>query len=87
MSETALESGSEKPQASPEAGSLEAQRNLPADQTQETSSVKEKLLKRLSKEVDGNAGYLPLLVCCFVTGLTDGTLYNGKQPDPCLRVV
>ncbi len=33
--------------------------------------------KRLLEEVDTRLAYLPLLVCCFITGLTDGTIYNG----------
>ncbi|KAI0396328.1 DUF1275 domain protein [Xylariaceae sp. FL0594] len=34
-------------------------------------------LKRFSDELDPRLVYLPLLVCCFATGLTDGTLYNA----------
>ncbi|GAP84867.1 putative DUF1275 domain protein [Rosellinia necatrix] len=34
-------------------------------------------LSRLSEDLDPRFVYLPLLVCCFVTGLTDGTLYNA----------
>ncbi|RWA05897.1 hypothetical protein EKO27_g9203 [Xylaria grammica] len=30
-----------------------------------------------SDELDPRFVYLPLLVCCFATGLTDGTLYNA----------
>lgn len=33
--------------------------------------------KRLSQNVDLEFAYLPLLACCFVSGLTDGTIYNG----------
>ncbi|KAI4861627.1 hypothetical protein F4820DRAFT_433142 [Hypoxylon rubiginosum] len=32
---------------------------------------------QLSEEVDTTVGSLPLLACCFATGLTDGTLYNA----------
>ncbi|KAI2636605.1 hypothetical protein GGS26DRAFT_549745 [Hypomontagnella submonticulosa] len=32
---------------------------------------------QLSEEMDTSLGSLPLLACCFVTGLTDGTLYNA----------
>ncbi|KAI5860524.1 hypothetical protein GGS23DRAFT_227458 [Durotheca rogersii] len=35
------------------------------------------VVDRLSDEVDTNWGAIPLLACCFVTGLTDGTLYNA----------
>lgn len=35
-------------------------------------------LQRLSKEVAPSLGSIPLLACCFATGLTDGTLYNGE---------
>lgn len=35
-------------------------------------------LKRLSQEVASGLGAIPLLACCFATGLTDGTLYNGE---------
>ncbi len=34
---------------------------------------------QLSEEVDTTVGSLPLLACCFATGLTDGTLYNGEH--------
>ncbi len=34
--------------------------------------------KWLSEEVASSVGSIPLLACCFATGLTDGTLYNGK---------
>lgn len=36
------------------------------------------LTERFLQEVDLRFTYLPLLVCCFITGLTDGTIYNGK---------
>ena len=38
-----------------------------------------KLVERLSDEVATSLGSLPLLACCFATGLTDGTLYNGEN--------
>ncbi|KAH9886823.1 hypothetical protein F4778DRAFT_757828 [Xylariomycetidae sp. FL2044] len=31
----------------------------------------------MSTEVKSSSGSLPLLACCFATGLTDGTLYNA----------
>ncbi|KAI2613129.1 uncharacterized protein GGS25DRAFT_478628 [Hypoxylon fragiforme] len=36
-----------------------------------------RLYRQLSEEVDTNIGSLPLIACCFATGLTDGTLYNA----------
>lgn len=36
-------------------------------------------LGQLSDEVDTSVGALALLACSFATGLTDGTLYNGKR--------
>lgn len=41
-------------------------------------TTKGKLYTHFSSPVDTRAGYIPLLVLCFVTGLTDGTLYNGE---------
>lgn len=34
-------------------------------------------LSRFSDDLDPRFVWAPLLVCCFATGLTDGTLYNG----------
>ncbi|KAI0861905.1 DUF1275 domain protein [Xylaria cubensis] len=34
-------------------------------------------LSRFSDDLDPRFVYIPLLVCCFATGLTDGTLYNA----------
>ncbi|KAI1180714.1 DUF1275 domain protein [Nemania sp. FL0916] len=38
---------------------------------------KSSFLSRFSDDLDPRFVYLPLLVCCFATGLTDGTLYNA----------
>lgn len=38
-----------------------------------------KLWDKLSENVDLEHAYIPLLACCFVSGLTDGTIYNGEQ--------
>ncbi|KAK8108255.1 uncharacterized protein PG998_010268 [Apiospora kogelbergensis] len=35
-----------------------------------------RLLGRFREEVSTRFGYLPLLICCFITGLADGALYN-----------
>ncbi|KAK7928560.1 hypothetical protein PG985_005558 [Apiospora marii] len=40
-------------------------------------TTKGKLYTHFSSPVDTRAGYIPLLMLCFVTGLTDGTLYNA----------
>ncbi|KAJ4286931.1 hypothetical protein N0V90_012811 [Kalmusia sp. IMI 367209] len=40
-------------------------------------SVWERLYMHFSDKVQTKAGYIPLLICCFVTGLTDGTVYNA----------
>jgi hypothetical protein len=37
------------------------------------------MTEKFLQEVDLRFTYLPLLVCCFITGLTDGTIYNGKH--------
>lgn len=34
-------------------------------------------LSKFSDDLDPRLVYIPLLVCCLATGLTDGTLYNG----------
>ncbi|KAI1102677.1 hypothetical protein F4804DRAFT_343080 [Jackrogersella minutella] len=36
-------------------------------------------VKRLTEEITSGSGSLPLLACCFATGLTDGTLYNANM--------
>lgn len=39
-------------------------------------------------EVDTKRAYIPLLVCCFLSGLTDGTIYKGMTiapENPCSR--
>ncbi|KAK8060514.1 hypothetical protein PG996_010444 [Apiospora saccharicola] len=41
-------------------------------------TVKGKLSAHFSSTVETRAAYIPLLILCFVTGLTDGTLYNGN---------
>lgn len=46
---------------------------------------KQSFIAKYLLEVDTKRAYLPLLVCCFLSGLTDGTIYNGtlasKTPD------
>lgn len=44
------------------------------------------LYAHLSEKVETRAGYIPLLICCFVTGLTDGTVYNGESVHQRLEI-
>lgn len=37
------------------------------------------LTRRLTAELSPNHVDVPLLVCCLCSGLTDSTLYNGKD--------
>ncbi|KAK8033462.1 hypothetical protein PG991_002860 [Apiospora marii] len=48
-----------------------------ASEEEQVPTVKGKLSAHFSSTVDTRAGYIPLLILCFVTGLTDGTLYNA----------
>ncbi|KAK6949721.1 hypothetical protein Daesc_008042 [Daldinia eschscholtzii] len=34
--------------------------------------------QQLAEEIGASLGSIPLIACCFATGLTDGTLYNGN---------
>ncbi|OAA70426.1 DUF1275 domain protein [Cordyceps fumosorosea ARSEF 2679] len=38
---------------------------------------KQSFFAKYLKEVDVKRAYLPMLACCFVSGLTDGTIYNA----------
>ncbi|KAH6660869.1 DUF1275 domain protein [Truncatella angustata] len=49
----------------------------PVTQKTESPDLRRRLVKHFAVEVDTSSGYYPLLICCFVTGLTDGTLYNA----------
>ncbi|KAF1733348.1 hypothetical protein CRV24_007248 [Beauveria bassiana] len=40
---------------------------------------KQSFYTRCLKEVDNKRAYIPMLVCCFVSGLTDGTIYNALR--------
>ncbi|KAI2615291.1 hypothetical protein GGR54DRAFT_306664 [Hypoxylon sp. NC1633] len=44
----------------------------------ERTSLRQRSLQYLSGEIISALGSIPLLACCFATGLTDGTLYNGN---------
>ncbi|KAK7184272.1 uncharacterized protein CC84DRAFT_1234514 [Paraphaeosphaeria sporulosa] len=39
--------------------------------------LRERFAAHFSGTVETKAGYIPVLVCCFTTGLTDGTVYNA----------
>lgn len=36
----------------------------------------------LLEDVDVSRAYVPMLVCCFISGLTDATIYNSEILDP-----
>ncbi|TQV90730.1 hypothetical protein V2A60_006938 [Cordyceps javanica] len=38
---------------------------------------KQSFFAKYVKEVDNKRAYVPMLVCCFLSGLTDGTIYNA----------
>ncbi|KAI0971349.1 DUF1275 domain protein [Xylaria arbuscula] len=50
--------------------------NSSSEQLNETKA-KPSFLSRFADDLDPGLVYLPLLVCCLATGLTDGTLYNA----------
>lgn len=37
----------------------------------------QRLSEHFSQEVDVKKAWIPLLLLCFVTGILDGTIYNG----------
>lgn len=37
------------------------------------------IVHKMREELDVNYAYVIMLVCCFISGLTDGTIYNGKS--------
>lgn len=41
-------------------------------------SLRKRYEAHFLRSVETKAGYIPVLACCFTTGLTDGTVYNGK---------
>lgn len=50
----------------------------PSDSETERPNEKATFWDRFSEHVDLEFAYIPLLACCFVSGLTDGTIYNGE---------
>jgi hypothetical protein len=64
--------------------SLESQPASSSKQS-ELPTVREQLITHFSSKVETSAGYVPVLVCCFATGLTDGTVYNGINTDQCVQ--
>lgn len=53
---------------------------VPSDSETERPSKSASVWDRFSEHVDLERAYIPLLACCFVSGLTDGTIYNGEYP-------
>ncbi|KAG6089790.1 hypothetical protein E4U15_001348 [Claviceps sp. LM218 group G6] len=49
----------------------------PSDSETERPNEKVTVWGRFSEHVDLEFAYIPLLACCFVSGLTDGTIYNA----------
>lgn len=56
----------------------------------DTGSERDRLAAKvrgfLDEELSTTSGYIPLLVCCFVTGVVDGTLYNGTSRRPQIHI-
>ncbi|KAG6017866.1 hypothetical protein E4U54_001780 [Claviceps lovelessii] len=50
---------------------------VPSDSETERPSKSASVWDRFSEHVDLERAYIPLLACCFVSGLTDGTIYNA----------
>lgn len=44
---------------------------------------KQSIARALLEDVDVRFAYLPLLTCCYISGLTDATIYNGKFHTMC----
>lgn len=65
--------------ANSDAEKLESQTAPSSEESVPTVSVRQRLNTHFSSTIETKTGYLPLLICCFVTGLTDGTLYNGMM--------
>ncbi|KAI0196084.1 DUF1275 domain protein [Xylaria flabelliformis] len=65
----------EEKAAPPETGN-NALDNSSSEQLNE-KKPRSSFLTRFSDDLDPRLVYIPLLVCCFATGLTDGTLYNA----------
>lgn len=54
--------------------------NLEVAGTEATSPRKQWNIRPwLLANVDTKLAYIPMLVCCFVSGLTDSTMFNGKH--------
>jgi len=67
------------------ANDLENQEKLESQPTSDSENsvkptrrevIKEQVFSHFNGKVESRDGYIPLLACCFVTGLTDGTIYN-----------
>lgn len=54
--------------------------NLEVAGTEATNLTKQWSIRPwLLTNVDTKLAYIPMLVCCFVSGLTDSTMFNGKH--------
>lgn len=60
----------------PQDDELEAQSPPSLDPAEDMALMK-RLQSHLSAEVSKESAHYLLLICCFVTGLTDATLFNG----------
>ena len=61
-----------------DAKKLEAQ-PTPEPEESDGSGIRKRIFTHFTDKIETKAGYIPLLICCFVTGLTDGTVYNGME--------
>ncbi|KAG5984179.1 hypothetical protein E4U55_005792 [Claviceps digitariae] len=50
---------------------------VPSDSEIDRPSKRASVWDRFAEHVDLEHAYIPLLACCFVSGLTDGTIYNA----------
>jgi len=53
--------------------------NFPVERAIDEKSEKWQIRQFLASEIRTKYVYIPMLVCCLITGFIDGTLYNGKQ--------
>lgn len=58
-----------------------------ATQSDSENSVQEHtgFVAKLREELNLRHAYIPLLACCFLSGLTDGTIYNGNYGQFALK--
>ncbi|KAK2589986.1 hypothetical protein QQS21_012340 [Conoideocrella luteorostrata] len=63
--------------APPPPPNKETEAGLQSDSDTERQGKEQSVWTKFSENVDLDLAYLPLLACCFVSGLTDGTIYNA----------